>query len=53
MEGSKSEIVNKQAMLGIGLPFAREIIDRHGGTIGVDSREGEGSVFYFALPLRG
>jgi PAS domain S-box-containing protein len=37
--------------LGIGLYIARVIIERHGGTIGVDSREGEGSVFYFSLPL--
>jgi PAS domain S-box-containing protein len=37
--------------LGIGLYIAKDIIERHGGTIGVDSEEGKGSVFYFSLPL--
>jgi PAS domain S-box-containing protein len=37
--------------LGIGLYISKEIIDRHSGTIWVESSEGEGSVFYFALPL--
>lgn len=37
--------------LGIGLYICQEIIDRHDGTIGVDSIENEGSEFYFTLPL--
>ncbi len=37
--------------LGIGLYICQEIIDRHEGTIGVESTPGQGSEFYFKLPL--
>lgn len=35
---------------GIGLTLARQIIHLHGGTISVDSKEGEGSTFMIKLP---
>jgi two-component system phosphate regulon sensor histidine kinase PhoR len=37
--------------LGMGLYISSEIINMHNGKIGVESKLGEGSTFYFDLPL--
>jgi two-component system sensor histidine kinase KdpD len=36
---------------GMGLAIAKVIIEAHGGTIGVVSQTGSGSVFSFTLPI--
>ncbi len=36
--------------VGLGLAIAKAIIEKHGGTIGVDSVEGRGSTFWFNIP---
>ena len=36
---------------GIGLATSKQIIEQHGGTIAVESREGQGSTFTVRLPL--
>ena len=37
--------------LGIGLFISKTIVERHGGTLGVESAPGDGSTFWFELPL--
>ncbi len=37
--------------MGLGLPTARRIVERHGGTLTVESTVGEGTVFTIALPV--
>jgi signal transduction histidine kinase len=37
--------------LGLGLYVTRRVVEAHGGTVGVTSEPGQGSEFYFTLPL--
>jgi signal transduction histidine kinase len=40
------------AGMGLGLATVRRLVQGHGGAVGVDSRLGSGTVFWFELPLR-
>lgn len=35
---------------GLGLPLCKDMMDAHGGSIRVETKEGEGSVFYLEFP---
>lgn len=42
---------NKEGSSGIGLSYAKMLVDLHHGTIGALNNEAEGATFYFELPL--
>ncbi|MDM0024778.1 sensor histidine kinase [Variovorax saccharolyticus] len=47
-----NDYLRKAEGTGLGLPLARRFVELHGGTLGVQSRLGEGATFTFVLPLQ-
>jgi signal transduction histidine kinase len=44
------DVIQTHSGLGMGLYISSKIVNDHGGSIGVRSKEGEGSTFFFTLP---
>ncbi|GAC1433502.1 MAG: hypothetical protein NVSMB65_07370 [Chloroflexota bacterium] len=44
-------VIDRHGGLGMGLHISKQIVEWHGGTLWLDSKEGQGSTFFCALPL--
>ncbi len=46
-----SSYARQQQGTGLGLPLTKRIVELHGGRLWLESAEGQGSTFFFSLPL--
>ena len=47
---ARSQKESKMEGLGLGLAIVKNIVEQHGGSVRVESREGHGSTFFFTVP---
>lgn len=48
---SEASLTREQEGTGLGLALVKELVELHGGKVGVESEHGKGSHFYFTLPI--
>lgn len=47
----KTDPARNKSGTGLGLAISKHLVEAHEGTIGVESKEGKGSRFYFTVPV--
>ncbi|WP_110514397.1 ATP-binding response regulator [Herpetosiphon llansteffanensis] len=47
----QNEVTHQYQGTGLGLPISKLLVEMHGGSMWLESSQGEGSTFYFSLPI--